>query len=146
MGGKYMKGLFLSTVLVGVLSAGLAQANTVTGSYYHVPEAVSQTAVPGNVPAGTPNVTFSVDSPFTFSATGATVAAWLASGSAFNIVENTPGTLASLMDNGTVGSLLNFTGLVSVVNGQQFTVTHDDGLTLVIDVRRMLWGPGRPSN
>jgi hypothetical protein len=137
-----MKGLFLSTVLLGVACAGLAHANTVTGSYYHVPEAVSQNAVPGNVPAGTPDVTFSVDSPFSFAATNATVAAWLASGSAFNIVENTPGTLASLMDNNSVGSLLNFTGLVSVVTGQQFTVTHDDGLTLIINGLTVIDQPG----
>jgi hypothetical protein len=140
-----MKGLFLSTVLLGVAFAGLAHANTVTGSYYHVPEAVSQNAVPGNVPAGTPDVTFSVDSPFSFAATNATVAAWLASGSAFNIVENTPGTLASLMDNNSVGSLLNFTGLVSVVNGRQFTVTHDDGLTLIINGLTVIDQPGPTS-
>lgn len=36
------------------------------------------------------------------------------------------------MDNGAYGTLLEFTGDVSVVNGQKFTVTHDDGLTLVI--------------
>jgi hypothetical protein len=126
-----MKKLLLATVLAGVAYSG-AHANTITGFYYHVPEAVSQNAVPGNVPATPPDVTFSVDTPLTFSAAGATVGAWLASGGAFDIVQNTPGTLTSLMDNGTVGSLLNFTGSVSVVNGQLFNVTHDDGLTLII--------------
>jgi hypothetical protein len=127
-----MKGLFLSTVLLGVACAGLAHANTITGSLYLVPEATSQDAIPGNVPAGTADVTFSVNSPFNFSAADATIGTWLASGGAFNIVEHTPGTLLSLMDNFTTGTLVNFLGNVSVTNGQQFSVTHDDGLTLII--------------
>ncbi len=36
------------------------------------------------------------------------------------------------MDNGTTGSILEFTGTVSVTTGETFTVTHDDGLTLTI--------------
>jgi hypothetical protein len=60
----------------------------------------------------------------------------------FNIVENTPGTLASLMDNGTQGTLLNFTGSVTVTNGQMFTVTHDDGLTLIIGGTNLGFNPG----
>ena len=127
-----MKKLFLSTMLIAVASAGLAHANVITGSLYHVPEAVAQNAITGNVPGGPADVTFSVNSPFNFSGTNVTVGTWLASSGAFNIVENTAGTLSSLMDDATTGTLLNFIGLVSVTNGQQFTVTHDDGLTLII--------------
>ena len=87
-------------------------------------------------------MTFSVNSPFYFSATDATISAWLASSGAFNILENTPGTLASLMDNGSVGTLVNFTGNVSVTNGQTFTVTHDDGLTLIIGGINLGFDPG----
>ena len=119
-----------------------AHANTVTGSLYRVPEATSQDAIPGNVPAGTADVTFSVNSPFNLSATDATISAWLASSGAFNIVENTPGTLSSLMDNGTTGTLVNFLGNVSVTNGQQFSVTHDDGLTLMIGGVDLGFNPG----
>ena len=137
-----MKGLFLSTVLLGVACAGLAHANTITGSLYRVTEATSQDAIPGNVPAGTADVTFSVNSPFNFSATDATINAWLASSGAFDIVENTPGTLSSRMDNGTTGTLVNFVGNVSVANGQQFTVTHDDGLTLIIGALDLGFNPG----
>jgi hypothetical protein len=137
-----MKGLFLSTVLLGVACAGLAHANTITGSLYRVTEATSQDAIPGNVPAGTADVTFSVNSHFSFSAADATISAWLASSGAFNILQNTPGTLASLMDNGSVGTLVNFTGNVSVTNGQTFTVTHDDGLTLIIGGINLGFNPG----
>ena len=137
-----MKGLFLSTVLLGVACAGLAHANTITGSLYRVTDAASQDAIPGNVPAGTADVTFSVNSPFNFSAENATISTWLASSGAFNIVENTPGTLSSLMDNFTTGTLVNFVGNVSVTNGQQFTVTHDDGLTLIIGALDLGFNPG----
>lgn len=96
---------------------GSAQANTITGCLWHVSEATSQNAIPANVPGTTPDVTFDVNSPLNFNATGATVAVWLASGGAFNIVENTAGTLSSLMDNGSQGTLLEFTGFVTVTTG-----------------------------
>lgn len=139
-----MRKLCVTAALVGLIwsGAGLAQANTITGNLWHVPEAISQNAIPGNVPVTTPDVTFSVNSPFNFSGSSTTVGNWLASSSAFNIVENTAGTLASLMDNGTSGTLLNFTGFVSVTNGQTFTVTHDDGLTLIINGVDLGFNPG----
>jgi hypothetical protein len=130
-----MRQSLMATALAGVLvcaGVGMAQANTITGNLWHVPEAVTLNAVPANVPGTTPDVTFEVNSPFNFTGTGVTVGTWLASSSAFNIVENTANTLTSLMDNGVVGTILNFTGFVSVTNGQTFTVTHDDGLTLII--------------
>jgi hypothetical protein len=122
----------LAVAAATLFSASSAQANTITGNLWHVPEAVTLNAIPANVPGTTPDVVFDVLSPFNFSGTNVTVSSWLASSAAFNIVENTPGTLAGLMDNGVVGSILNFTGFVSVTNGQTFTVTHDDGLTLII--------------
>ncbi len=123
--------LFSLTALMIVGATG-AQANVITGNLWHVSEATAQNAIPANVPGTTPDVTFSVNSPIDFNATSASVATWLASGSAYNITENTAGTLASLMDNGTLGTLLDFTGFVSVTNGEMFTVTHDDGLSLII--------------
>jgi hypothetical protein len=135
------------TALVGVLilagtGVGTAQANTITGDLWHVPEATSQNAVPASVPGTLPDVTFQVNSPFNFSGTSVTVGTWLGSSSAFNIVENTAGTLASLMDNGTNGTLVDFTGFVTVTNGQTFTVTHDDGLTLIIGSTDLGFNPG----
>jgi hypothetical protein len=135
------------TALVGVLilvgtGVGTAQANTITGELWHVPEATSQNAVPANVPVTPPDVTFDVNSPFNFSGTSVTVGTWLGSSGAFNITENTAGTLASLMDNFTNGTLVNFTGLVTVTNGETFTVTHDDGLTLIIGGTDLGFNPG----
>ncbi len=129
-------------VTLALFYFGTAQANTISGSLWHVPEAISQNAIPANVPGTPPDVTFDVDSPFNFFGTSVTVGTWLGNGSASNIVENTPGTLASLMDNGIVGTLLEFTGFVTVTNGQTFTVTHDDGLTLIIGGLDLGFNPG----
>jgi hypothetical protein len=122
----------LTTMLV--LYGGVALANQVSGSLWHVSEAVSQNAIPANVPLTPAAVTFDVNSPLNFSSLGTdyTIGAFLASGGAFNISENIGGTLTSLMDTTGVGTLIQFTGFVTVTTGQQFTVGHDDGLTLVI--------------
>lgn len=122
-------------VALALFSVGAVQANVISGSLWHVPEAVVNSingATPGNVPGTTPDVTFSVNSPFNFNASVATVQTWLNSSGAFGITENTAGTLASLMDNGVNGTIVDFKGSVTVTNGQTFTVTHDDGLTLII--------------
>ena len=134
----------VALIFPSALAASAVQATStiISGSLWHVPEAISQNAIPSNVPATTPDVTFSVNSPFNFSGTSATVSAWLASSAAFNITENTAGTLASLMDNSSQGTLVEFTGFVSVTNGQTFTVTHDDGLTLIIGGIDLGFNPG----
>lgn len=135
----------LSTVAfaAGVfVSSWPAQANIITGRLWHVPEAIAELAIPGNVPATTPDVDFQVNSPMNFSGTNVTVGTWLASSSAFNIVENTAGTLASPMDDFVQGTLLEFTGFVTVTSGQTFTVTHDDGLTLIIGGLDLGFNPG----
>jgi hypothetical protein len=77
-----------------------------------------------------------------FFGTSVSVQTWLNNGAAFNVNEATAGTLASLMDNGSQGTLLQFTGFVTVTNGQQFTVTHDDGLTLIIGGVDLGFNPG----
>ena len=130
-----------AALLIAAVSGAQAQ-NVAVGNYWHVPEAVSQNAILANVPGTTPDVVFSVNSPFNFSGTEVSVATWLASSGAFGITENTPGTLASLMDNGVQGSLLYFTGNVTVTNGQHFSVTHDDGLTLIIGGLNLGFNPG----
>ena len=140
---KFASGMIAAFALViSGLFLQPAQANTITGNLWLVPEATTQNAVPANVPGTTPDVVFDVNSPFNFNATGATIGTWLASGAAFNIVENTAGTLASLMDNQVVGALLNFTGFVTVTTGQTFNVTHDDGLPLIIGALNLGFNPG----
>src|SRR5690348_8382228 len=126
-----MKKSIIATSVAGILTlagGGTAEANTVSGKLWHVPEAASRSAVPANIPATAPDITFDVNSPLNFSAPNATVGTWLASGGAINIVENTTGTLDSRMDNGQQGTILEFSGTVTVTNGQTFKVTHDDGL------------------
>lgn len=132
--------LMFGLVTLALVYGGTAQANTIAGSFWHVTEAASQNAIVANVPGTTPDVTFDVNSPLDFDSTvsGYTVGAWLIGGGAFNLVENTAGTLASTLDPG----MLEFTGFVSVTNGQTFTVTHDDGLTLIIGGNNLGFDPG----
>jgi hypothetical protein len=135
-----MRKTMFMTVLATLLLmyGGVALANTVSGELWKVPEAVVGYGGTGGSPASlvglsTAAVTFDVNSPFNFSGEGVSVGTWLGSSSAFNIVENTAGTLTSLMDGGGFGSLVQFTGFVTVTNGQTFLVRHDDGLTLIIN-------------
>ncbi|MFA4904199.1 MAG: hypothetical protein WC600_15810 [Desulfobaccales bacterium] len=139
-------GIFvLAAIMVMGLALSAQATNVITGNLWHVPEATSQNAIPANVPGTTADVAFDVNSPFNFSGTSVTVGTWLASSGAFNIVENTAGTLASLMDNGSQGTLVQFKGLVTVTTGQTFTVTHDDGLTLIIGGVDLGFNPGPTS-
>jgi hypothetical protein len=46
------------------------------------------------------------------------------------------------MSDGITSTLLNFTGNVTVTNGDPFTVTHDDGLTLIIGPNTVINLPG----
>lgn len=130
--------------LCGLLACvSTVQANVITGKFWHVPEAVAQNAIPANVPGTTPDVVFDLNSPINLTnAGGSTVQDFLSSGGAFNIQENTAGTLASQLDDLVVGSLFEFTGFVTVTNGQVFSVTHDDGLTLIIGGLDLGFGPG----
>ena len=144
-----MKKVMIVT-FVGLLFCTLtsAQAELITGNLWHVPESVAINAIPGNVPVTTPDVTFDVHAPYDFFGTEAAVETWLGNGGAFNISENTPGTLASWMDNWNrpdsvkIGTLVEFTGFVTVTNGQTFTAAHDDGLTLIIGGLDLGFPPG----
>ncbi len=125
---------FIVPILMGVTTAG---ANVITGDLWHVPDSVAQNAIPANVPGTTPDVVFDVNSPLNFTTAGSTQT-FLNSGGAFNIVQNTPGALAAAISP----SLIEFLGIVSVTNGQTFTVTHDDGLTLTIGGLSVINVPG----
>jgi len=114
---------------------GTAQATPITGSLWAVSEAVAQNAIPSNVPLTTPDVTFDVNAPLNFNPSHLgpqTVIEWLLSGGAFNISGSTS-TLSGRMEQpGSMGTIVQFLGLVTVTTGQMITVTHDDGLTLII--------------
>jgi len=128
--------------VLALAAASASAVNVASGKLWHVPEAVTFNAIPANVPLVTPDVTFDVNSPFNFNGSSVTVGTWLASSGAFNIVENTAGTLTSPMDDGVFGTMLEFTGVVTVTTGMQFTVTHDDGLTLIIGGIDLGFNPG----
>lgn len=134
-----------AAVLGGMVALGgvAAQAaNIISGSVWLVPSGISNNATIANKPNTTPDVTFDAPStPLSFTSNGQAtynLGAFLGTGGAFNIVENTPGALA----NSTNDHYYYFSGLVSVINGQTFNVTHDDGFELKIGPSFLYSQPG----
>ena len=140
-----IKQLALAALLAAAALGSAHAANVASGQLWKVSEAVSQNAILANVPLTPADVTFDVNSPFNFSSNvGYSVLDFLNSSAAFNIV-GAAGTLNSLLDDANGGTLMYFTGTVSVTTGQVFTVTHDDGLTLIIGGLDLLFSPGPTS-
>lgn len=122
--------------VLGLLAAGTARASTVNGSIWEYGSAQAPNATPGNVPSTTPNVTFTASSPLNMNSNGASGGATYYTIGSF--LGTNPGgytvlTGASQLGNSLDNTLFNFTGDVTVTNGETFTATHDDGMTLVID-------------
>jgi hypothetical protein len=135
-------------VLLVLAGGGKAQATTI-GSAYFVSELQSQNAVIG-FPHGAAVATFSAPSgPIDFSSfvcgTCYMLGDFLLSNPGTIILTGSAADLASPIDvpgaNGH-GLMLEITGQVSVVNGQTFTVTHDDGLQLMIGALLVVNTPG----
>jgi len=122
----------LTVVASCIALTTLAQAGSVSGKLWKLADTDTYIAAPSTLPASTPDVAFTSPTPFNYWYEG-TVAGWLASGGASGITENTAGTLASLMSDGVIGSVVEFTGCVTVNTGDQFTFTHDDGMYLAIN-------------
>ena len=140
-----IKQLALAALLAAAALGSAHAANVASGQLWKVSEAVSQNAILANVPVTPADVTFDVNSPFNFSSNvGYSVLDFLNSSAAFNIV-GAAGTLNSLLDDANGGTLMYFTGTVSVSTGQVFSVTHDDGLTLIIGGLDLLFSPGPTS-
>jgi outer membrane lipoprotein SlyB len=135
---------------VSVLQAPAANA-VVTGSAYFVPEANAQNAVIGSPALTAANLvaTFSVpNGPINFDSAvgGYTLGGFLASSPGEITLTGTAANLAAPLDVGGVrGTMIEIKGLVSVVNGQTFTVTHDDGLQLQIGALLVVNTPGPSS-
>jgi PEP-CTERM motif len=145
--GKFMlKRMFsrsAAALFLGFLSAVAQAAPIVSGSVWLVPSGVAQNATPANVPADPPDVTFLAPSdPLSFDSRNGVndynLLNFLLTGGAFNIVEHTAGALS----NTTNDHLYQFLGQVSVTNGQNFGVLHDDGLTLIIGGLTVISAPG----
>ena len=131
----------LSICILGVM-AGSANAQ-ILGSAYFVSEAQANNAVIG-FPHGAANATFSSPNGainFT-SAPGYTLSQFLLSNPGTIILTGTAGDLSRALDTADGGTMLEFTGQVSVVNGQTFTVNHDDGLQLLIGGLLVVNAPG----
>ena len=141
---KLVSGAALAATLFLSTSAAVA-APTVHGSIWFVDAASAENAVPANIPARAPDVTFDApSSPIDFSlgdSGSETLGTFLASGGAFNLIENTIGALTTVTNN----TLWLFEGTVSVTNGQVFSVGHDDGLTLIIGGLDLGFDPGPTS-
>jgi hypothetical protein len=114
-------------VAMALTSVATVQANLITGSLW---ENTSGYGDPSQIPNRAPDVTFSVNSPLNFDSqvgvNGYTIGGWLGNGGATIL------TGASEANNSMDWVMVQFLGQVSVVNGQNFTVAHDDGLTLII--------------
>jgi hypothetical protein len=148
-----------------LLAQATSQTGTVTGSAYFVPEAEANNAVIGFAHGAAANATFTVPSPVnSVCSTGLfpgdtlcfdsrvsaplggfpnayTLGGFLASGGATNVT-GSAGDLGQMLDNGTTGTIFEFTGMVTVMTGQTFTVTHDDGLSLQIGGVTVVNEPG----
>jgi hypothetical protein len=137
-----MKALVFASSLALIASAGLAQANTITGSIWENDPTGAGNATPANVPLTTPNVTFSVVGPLDFqSGPLYTIGEFLASGPNPSTVFTGAGQLGNTLDN----TIFDFQGQVTVTNGQTFTAGHDDGLTLTIGGVTVISAPGGTS-
>lgn len=130
--------LALAAVLALML-IGVARADVIGSIWINNPN--TGNAIPANVPGTTPDVTFTAPTPLDFSAGDGyanpyTIGGFLSSGGATVL------TGSSLLGNDLNNTMFNFTGTVTVTNGQDFTVTHDDGLTLVIGGITVINQPG----
>ncbi len=140
-----MKNPIVALASLGVLLSAAAQAGTITGSLWKLPDLATYTAGPGSIPVTTPDVVFDAPTPLGFSFTG-TVGGWLGTGGAGGIVENTPGTLGSPMSDSVIGTLVNFEGCITISSGDLMEFTHDDGIYFSINGvdQGFLSGPTSP--
>lgn len=134
---------FALAAVLALMIVGTARAD-INGSVWLVPEGTATNATIANVPVTTADVTFTVPS-INFDSRvvgGYMLGGFLATSGAFNIVYSGGATAGTPLDSATAGTLFDFTGTVTVANGDTFTVTHDDGLTLVIGGATVINQPG----
>jgi len=133
---RFFAGLFFALLLVST-----ARANTVTGSIWENDSTGANDATPANVPGTTPDVTFTATTPLDFQSNSLYTIGQFLNSQAGTTVLTGSGQLGNTLDN----TLFDFTGTVSVTNGETFTAGHDDGLTLVIDGTTVINDPGATS-
>ncbi len=145
----------LCTAIVLLMAAG-ARADLISGEVWITTNTAAENASPGNAVFGTvPNVTFTVNAINFDSRSGAnntafyTVGSFLTNAGANNIV-GTAGDLATTLSNPAInqGTLFRFTPIGTpffFTNGQNFTVTHDDGTTMIVGGVTVVNVPGPTS-
>jgi len=148
---KKLVGGSASAALVAALalwSPAASQAQVVIGSVYENNAAASNALI--GFSHGAADVTFSVPSLFNPACTGAfagdtlcfrsgglyTIGEFLASGGATILTGS--GALPHVLQN----TVFEFTGTVTVTNGQTFQAGHDDGLQLMIGNQLVINAPG----
>jgi hypothetical protein len=157
-----MKKLPLSKILataavLGCLAAANAHAAPILGEMWAVPDNIAANATPANAAAqGVAPITFTVDNPtqtLNFNATNATRSVWLdgpANGVVVGSIMGPAALLAAPMSNGNgvtgTGTLVRFTGTTSTVANEVFSITHDDGVTLIVDGQTVINAPGATSS
>lgn len=126
-------------VVVGVLviAASLvmtaaARADNLSGSVWFVPEGTALNAVLANVPATTPNATFTVNS-LNFSSPPYTLGGFLTGGGATILTGSAADLATNLSDGVTFGTIFDITGTVFLTTGATYSITHDDGVSLFIN-------------
>ena len=137
--------------LMGMSVIGVAHADYITGRLWENSANVSNATI-ANIPVTPANVTFTANG-VQFSSFGNTsntgngsldytVGSWLNSlGAAHTIVYNTPATSGDSFNN----SFVALTGTAYFVNGQSFTVAHDDGLQMQVGSVMVVNAPGPTS-
>ena len=135
-----MKKQMFAGLIALVATAGIAQAGTITGSIWVNQPGGAVNAIPANIPATPPDVTFSTSAInfSTFEGAGNyTLGGFLNS---FNPA--TVFTGAALLPSIANDTFWVFQGTVGVTNGQGFNVAHDDGLTFLINGATVVGVPG----
>jgi len=127
----------LTLSMAGLLLGATAHADIIGSIWENNPVAAGN-AIPANVPNTTPDVTFDIPgSVINFQSNGQyTIGQFLASGGA--TILTGAGHAGDILNN----TIFNFTGTVTVTNGETFTAGHDDGLTLIIGGITVISAPG----
>ena len=142
--------LLATAAVFGCLAAANAHADPILGTMWAITDAnaANPGAVASNIP-GPPIISFTVNNAtqtLSFSGTNPiTRMAWLNTGSGVTIGPSDAGLLAAPMSNGNgvtgTGTLARFTGMTNAVAGEVFSITHDDGVTLIIDGQTVISAP-----
>jgi PEP-CTERM motif len=156
---KLLLGTALSIFALGGVSGSANATPLITGQLWEVTNAAANNATQAEVAAqGAAQVTFQA-SGVEFSSYGNptntgnpgldyTIGSFLNSlGSASSIVVTAAGTTAGVsltdsLNKGGGGVLIDLTGSAFFTNGDSFTVTHDDGVTFLVNGLTVLSAPG----